>query len=201
MSTIESFQAKLTQRLLTGAIPSALRNEADLEKRFVLPIVHSVHQQFPDLHVHAHPWNHTATCAPNCTDGLGLINAPQIHGCPACWEASKSWAAVRLYGLHCFDVVVGRPHDSMAIELKLLRRARKGNRKANDGFQRLIGQCALAKLVHPRVTAFCAAESGALDMSAVAHLGDLRRQGIWLLVRTLDDPGTLAGGSVGAIGG
>lgn len=188
MSTIESFQARLTGRLLTDPIPSALRNEADLEKRFVLPIVHGVHQQFPTLHVHAHPWKHTATCTPNCADGPGLIDAPQIHGCPDCWEASKSWAAVRLYGLHCFDVVVGRRHDSLVVELKLLRRAREGNRKANDGFQRLVGQCALAKLVHPQVVGFCVAESGALDMSAVGYLDDLRQQGISLLVRTLDDP-------------
>ena len=31
MSTIESFQASLTGRLLTDSIPPALRNEADLE--------------------------------------------------------------------------------------------------------------------------------------------------------------------------
>jgi len=188
MNVIESFQASLTRRLLGDPIPGGLRNEADLEKRFVLPMVHKVHQQFPTVHVHAHPWKHAATCEPNCTDGPGLIDAPEIHGCPDCWEANKAWAAVRLYGLHCFDVVVGRPDDSLVVELKLLRRARGGTRKANDGFQRLIGQCTLARLVHPRVIGFCVAEDGALDMEAVGHLEALRRQGIWLLVRSLDDP-------------
>ena len=188
MNALELFQASLIRRLLGDPIPSPLKNEADLEKRFVLPTVHEVRRQTPDLHIHAHPWNHIATCDPNCTDGTGLIDAGEIYGCPDCWEASKAWAAVRLYGLHCFDVVVGEPDDSLVIELKLLRRARQGNRKANDGFQRLIGQCTLARLVHPRVVGFCVAEAGALDMNAVSHVDDLRQHGIWLLVRSLDHP-------------
>ena len=118
MSAIESFQATLTDRLLGDPIAPGFRNEADLEKRFVLPIVYGVHQQFPSLHVHAHPWRQKTTCRPNCSDGTGLISAPQIHGCPECWETSKSWAAVRLYGLHCFDVVVGRQRASLVVELK-----------------------------------------------------------------------------------
>lgn len=186
MSVIESFQTTLTERLLGDPIGSAFTNEADLERRFVLPIVYGVHQQFPSLHVHAHPWRQKTTCRPNCSAGTGLIGASEIHGCPVCWETSKSWAAVRLYGLHCFDVVVGTQRASLVVELKYLRRARKGNRKANDGFQRLVGQCALARLIHPRVVGFCVAESGALDLSSTGHIADLQRQGIWLVVRPLD---------------
>jgi hypothetical protein len=183
MNTMELFQGSLTERLLDDPIPSALRSEADLERRFVLPILHDVHQQFPVLHVHAHPWKHAATCQPTCSDGPGLIDGPQVHGCPKCWQSSKSWAAVRLYGLHCFDVIVGKQQDSLVLEIKFLRRAGKGNKKANDGFQHLVGQCTLARLIHPRVIGFCVAETGALDMSATSHVEDLRRQGIRLLVR------------------
>ena len=91
-----------------------------------------------------------------------------------------------MYGLHCFDLVVGDQHDSLVLELKLLHRARKGNRKANDGFQRLVGQCALARLVHPRVVGFCVAEDGALGMSEGSHVDALRDKGIWIIVRPLD---------------
>jgi hypothetical protein len=188
MHTVDSFHAELVGHFSADPIPSDLRNEADLEKRFVLPIVYTVHQQFPKVHIHAHPWKRTATCTPSCAHGSGLIAGPQIHGCPDCWEASKSWAAVRLYGLHCFDLVIGTPQDSLVVELKLLHRARRGNRKANDGFQRLVGQCILARLIHPRVIGFCVAESGALDMEAVGHLEGLQQLGIQLLVRQIDRP-------------
>jgi hypothetical protein len=185
MTTIESFQATLIDRLLVDEIPSDLVKEADLERRFILPLVHNVCQGFRGLHVYAKPWKQRTTCVPDCKDGSGLVTDPELHGCRDCWEASKSWAAARLYGLHCFDLVVGDRDDSLALEVKLLHRARKGNRKANEGFQRLVGQCTLARLVHPRVVGFCAAAEGALDMIATSHLDELRRQGIHVIVRLL----------------
>jgi hypothetical protein len=192
MTTLESFQSSLTDRLISAPIPLDPLNEGDLEQRFVLPIIREVHQHFPTLRVHAHPWKHSTTCQPNCPNGCGLINAAQIHGCPKCWEASKSWAAVRLYGLHCFDVIVGSEGDSLALELKFLKRARQGNRKANDGFQRLVGQCFLARLIHGHVLGLCIAEAGALDLSATRHVADLRQQGISLLVREIQRSGGTA---------
>ncbi len=186
MGTIEAFQTALMTQLINDPLPSGLFKEGDLETKFILPLVSGLCDAFHGLHAYAHPWNKSATCVPNCADGPGLIAGPPPHGCPDCWENSKSWAAARLYGLHCFDLVVGDPGDSLVLELKLLHRARKGNRKANDGFQRLVGQCTLARLIHSRVVGFCVAEDGALDMSATSLVDKLEAQGIWILVRSLD---------------
>jgi hypothetical protein len=186
MGTIEEFQTTLMARLLSDPLPDGLVKEGDLERKFVLPLISDLQEGFTNLHVYAHPWKQSATCLPNCTDGLGLIAGPPPHGCQDCWENSKSWAAVRLHGLHCFDLVVGAPGNSLVLELKLLHRARKGNRKANDGFQRLVGQCALARLVHSRVIGFCVAEDGALGLSEPSLVDKLQEQAIWICVRPLD---------------
>jgi hypothetical protein len=184
MCSVREFEAKLIDRLRKATPPSDLANEGDLERRFMLPIVRDVLHESPGLRIHAHPWNRPEKCQPSCSEGAGLVEQPELHGCPDCWGRSKGWAAARLYGLHCFDLVVGTPGDSFALEAKLLRRSPRGNRRANDGFQRLIGQCTLARLVHPRVVGFCVAEEGALDLSAASHVEALRGRGIALIVRT-----------------
>jgi hypothetical protein len=185
MRSVKEFEAALIERLRTSDPVGNFANEGDLEKRFVLPLVHNVLKQDSGPHVYAHPWKQPETCEPNCTEGRGLVEHVELHGCPECWNDSKEWAAVRLYGLHCFDLVVGDRKDSFVLELKLLRRARRGNRRANDESQRLLGQCMLARLVHPRVVAFCVAERGALDDSETSHVDALRDQGITLIVKTL----------------
>lgn len=184
--SVAEFEARLIERLKTVPVPSDLLNEGDLERRLVFPIVRDMLRESPGPHVYAHPWKRIEECEPNCTDGSGLVDQPELHGCPACWGQSKKWAAARLYGLHCFDLVVGSPGDSFALEAKLLRRPGLGKKRANDGFQRLIGQCMLARLVHPRVLAFCVAEEQALDLSATVLLETVRGQGVTLVVRTVD---------------
>lgn len=185
MRSLKEFEATLIERLRTSDPQGNFANEGDLERRFVLPLVRDVLNQDSGPRVYAHPWKQPETCEPNCTEGRGLVEHAELHGCPDCWNESKEWAAVRLYGLHCFDLVVGDRKDSFVLELKLLRRAHHDNRRANDGFQRLLGQCLLARLVHPRVVAFCVAERGALDDSATSHVDALREQGITLIVKTL----------------
>lgn len=185
MRSVKEFEGILIERLRASDPQGNFASEGDLERRFVLPLVRDVLNEASGPHVYAHPWNQPETCEPNCTDGRGLIEHPELHGCPDCWNESKKWAAVRLYGLHCFDLVVGDRNDSFVVELKLLRRAPSGKRRANDGFQRLLGQCLLARLVHPRVVAFCVAERGALDDSATSHVAALHDQGITLIVKTI----------------
>lgn len=187
MRSVKEFEARLIDRLRAATPPSDLINEGDLERRFILPLVRDLLEQSPGLHVYAHPWKRSEKCQPNCPGGTGLVEQPELHGCPDCWNQSKKWAAVRLYGLHCFDLVVVKRQDSFALEVKLLRRSRRGNRRANDGFQRLLGQCMLARLVHPRVVGFCVAEEGALDMSATSHLDALQDQGVTLVMKTLSE--------------
>lgn len=186
MHSVKEFEARLIERLQETTPPSDLVNEGDLERRFILPVLRDVLRESPGPHVCAHPWKRSEKCDPSCPEGIGLVDQPELHGCPDCWGQSKKWAAARLYGLHCFDVVVGTPGDSFALEAKLLRRSPRGNRRANDGFQRLIGQCLLARLVHPRAVGLCVAEEGALDLSATSHLKALRSQGITLVVKTLN---------------
>jgi hypothetical protein len=186
MRSVKEFEDRLIDRLHVSALPTDLVNEGDLERRFLLPIVRELLQESSGIHVCAHPWKHTEKCEPTCEKGAGLIEQPKRHGCPECWKQSKKWAAARLYGLHCFDLVVGIPGDSFALEAKLLRRSGRGNRLANDGFQRLIGQCLLARFVHPRVVGLCVAEKGALDLSATSHLEAVRSQGITVVTKTLD---------------
>lgn len=181
MRSVKDFEADLVARLRKDRIPGDLINEADLERRFVLPIVRDLMKQGPGPHVYAHPWKHRGHCAPNCS---GLVEQPELHGCPDCWNQSKDWAAVRLYGLHCFDLVVSNREESFGVELKLLRHTGHGNQRSNAGFQRVLGQCMLGKLIHPRMLAFCAAEKGALDMSATDHVDALGDQGITLMVKT-----------------
>jgi len=187
MRSLKAFEALLAERLRTADLQGNFASEGDLERRVVLPLVRDVLMQDSGPHIYAHPWNQPETCQPNCTEGRGLIERAVLHGCPDCWNESKEWAAVRLYGLHCFDLVVGDRNNSFVLELKLLRRARSGNRRANDGFQRLLGQCLLARLVHASVVAFCVAERGALDEAATGHVGALQDQNITLIVKTLGE--------------
>jgi hypothetical protein len=179
MLSAKEFEAALIDRLRTATPPHHLTDEGDLEKRCVLPIMLDLVKRSPGPHVYAHPWNQLETCEPNCAEGRGLVEQAELHGCPACWSDSKDWAKVRLYGEHNFDIVVGDRNDSFAVELKLLRQAPSGNRRANDGFQRFLGQCALARLIHPRVIGFCVAEKRALDfdLTATEHLARKRFRG------------------------
>jgi hypothetical protein len=183
--SVAEFEARLVEQLKSAPVPGDLVNEGDIERRVIFPIVREVLREAPGLHVYAHPWNRPEECEPNCTDGSGLVEHPELHGCPACWGESKKWGAARLYGLHCFDLIVGSPGDSFALEAKLLRRPGLKKKRANDGFQRLIGQCMLARLVHPRVVALCVAEEEALDLSATVLLEAVRKQGVTLVVRTV----------------
>jgi len=186
---LAQFEGMLVARLGGDELPRNLVNEGDLEKRFVLPLVRECADQVPGLRAYAHPWRQSTTCEPNCTDGRGIVTSPELHGCPDCWNRSKDWAAVRLYGLHCFDVVIGNQGDSLAVELKLLRRTGRGNRRANNEVQRLLGQCMIARLVHSRVVGFCVAEEGAIDLSKAGQASALRDYGVTLVVRTVDRTG------------
>jgi hypothetical protein len=167
--------------------PSDLVSEGGLERRVMLPLVRDLQQQFSGPHVYAHPWKRPEKCEPDCLEGPGLVDQPELHGCPNCWNESRKWAAARLYGLHCFDLVVGAPGDSFALEAKLLRRPAHGHKRASDGLQRLIGQCALARLVHAGVVGYCVADDGALDLSATSHLIALQDRGVRVTVKTLDE--------------
>ena len=183
-AVMKTLEAGLIEKLTYSNLPADLLNEGDLERRFIVPIVGDLVRK-AGTHVYAHPWRLKQACEPNCTKGVGLVELPTLHGCPECWKSSKKWAAVRLYGLHCFDLVVGAPGASLAIEAKLLKGPKTGKKRANGGFQRLVGQCMLARLVHPRVIGFCVAQHGALDNSAVSHLEAVRARGIELIVRTV----------------
>jgi len=150
--------------LLNDALPQAILNEGDLERRFLLPKLWELIDRYPKVHFYAHPWNHSRKCQPTCEHGRGLLrDEGGIFGCGDCWAKSKADYAVRMYGVHAFDVVARDENESLAIELKFLRNPKKGNSKANGEFQRFLGQCLLATLSHQHVIGLCVAENRALD--------------------------------------
>ena len=90
---------------------------------------------------------------------------------------------MKLYGTHCFHVVVASEDETLALEVKLLRSSNRGKAKANGSFQRFVGQCLLAGLIHKRVVGFCVAEEGALDWAAQRDMQAFSERGIKLTVR------------------
>jgi hypothetical protein len=183
MATLEEIERDLRDRL-DGELPVNLESEGDLERQHVLPCVWRVTQGIAGIHVYAHPWKQKRTCDPDCSSGLGLLQGPNgFHGCWKCWNKSKSSGAVKLYGTHCFDVVMKAGNETLALEIKLLRASGRGNARKNGEFQRFVGQCLLASLVHTRVVGFCVADESALDWDATRELDALARKGVKLIVR------------------
>ena len=163
MESLARFKFELIA-LLNDALPPSILNEGDLERRFLLPKLWQLFDKYPNVHVYAHPWSHSRRCQPTCEQGHGLLrDEGGVFGCDACWARSKADYAVRMYGVHAFDVVAHDEDESLAIELKFLRNPKKGNAKANGEFQRFLGQCLLATLAHRYVIGLCVAENRALS--------------------------------------
>jgi hypothetical protein len=163
MESLARFKFELLE-LLNDALPPSILNEGDLERRFLLPKLWQLLGKYPNVHVYAHPWNHSLSCQPTCEQGRGLLRDKDgVFGCKDCWKKSKTDYAAKMYGRHAFDVVARDKDESLAIELKFLRNPKKGNAKANGEFQRFLGQCLLATLAHRHVIGVCVAENRALD--------------------------------------
>ena len=117
-SRVKAFKNKLVERLRIAPLPSDLTN--DIQRRFLVPLVHKLVKEAASPRVYAHPWNHMESCHPNCSAGSGLVESPQLHGCPHCWESTKHWGATKGYAVGGFDLAVERRRDSFVVEAQLV---------------------------------------------------------------------------------
>lgn len=169
-SRLRTFQNKLVERLRADPLPSDLANDIDIHRRFVLPLVHRLVQETPCPRVYAHPWNHKESCNPNCSEGSGLVQSPQLHGCPRCWESSRRWGATA-----SFDLVLGKEGDSFVVEAQLVANQIGREKRALDELFPIRHRCGNATLVHSRTVALCVIEEGALDPSDCYQILDDER--------------------------
>jgi hypothetical protein len=133
---------------------------------------------------------------PTCTRILGSTHSVALHSRgdktkSKCWAESKSWGATRAWGMvHAFDLVARHldTREGLAVEVKLAKISR--GHLPNGEFQRMMGQCLLARHVHSTV------------IGVFGHVGDLParfetetaaiqrwlidKHGIWIVVRRVD---------------
>ena len=166
-SRVRTFENRLVRRLRTAPLPSDLANDIDIQRRFLVPLVQRLLHEAPSPRVYAHPWNYKESCYPNCTEGSGLVERPQLHGCPRCWESSKQWGSAEGIALGGFDLAVGTEGDSFVVEAQLVT-CQIGGKGAIDELFPIRHRCGNAAMVRSRAVALCVIEEGALD-PLVAH--------------------------------
>ena len=161
--------AELAKALREEPLRDSFADEEDFERRFVEPLCREVLTRLaPTVHLAVHPWG-DQTKAP-------------------AWRESKRWGAVRVWGMaHSFDLVAIDPasRKSLAVEVKLARIS--GGRLPTGEFQRMAGQCLLARLKHEAVIGVFGYHGQLPERwpeetkAAERVLAD--RYGIWLIIR------------------
>ncbi len=181
---ILDFHDKLISEIAIFLVPTDIRNETDFEKRFLIPVVRHVSDQYSDIKTYTHPWNNKTRCNPDCETATKIV-----AGCPKCWAASKKWASVLAFGTnHTFDVVARDiSRKTLAVEAKFI--SARGGRMPNGEIQRLLGQCFLAKTKHDFVIGVCG-RKGRLDSKwnddTEAVMNWSKRAGIDIVFRSID---------------
>ena len=158
----------LVKALEEEPIPKNVRDEKGFERNFLEPIcVEYLSRARPKLEIAVHPWSNRAKTKQ--------------------WADSKKWATVQTWGMkHTFDLAARDPHTgwSLAVEVKLAK-ARPGRSITGD-FQRMMGQCYLARLRHDAVVGLFGyiGDLRASDEDERDYRQELReRHGIWIVVR------------------
>jgi hypothetical protein len=169
-SRVRAFKNKLVERFRAAPLPSDLANNIDIQRRFVVPLLQRLVQETPSPRVYAHPWNHKESCLPNCSEGHGLVESPEPHGCPICWESYKGWGVAKGFALGGFDLVVGQAGDSFVVEAQLVPYQIGKKAQALDELYPIRGRCVNATPGHSWVVALCVIQEGALDPSDAEEL-------------------------------
>jgi hypothetical protein len=164
-SRVKAFKNRLVERLRIAPLPSDLTNDIDIQRRFLVPLVHKLVKETASPRVYAHPWNHKESCHPNCSAGSGLVESPQLHGCPRCWESTKHWGATKGYAVGGFDLAVGKEADSFVVEAQFVAYEIGREKHALDELFPIRHRCGNATLVHSTAVALCVIQEGALDPS------------------------------------
>jgi hypothetical protein len=168
-------------------IPTHIKNEADFEQHFVIPIALKLLEYHPEILLYTNPWNNKVTCTPNCRSAL-KGNGNRVTGCPKCWKESEKWASINAFGIkNTFDLAGRDPSGkTFAVEIKLVK-ARNG-RMPKEVIQRFIGQCFLATLKHKSVIGICG-YLGDLNLTQEQHTIDaehwLNKLGISIMFRRI----------------
>ena len=149
-------------------MPESLVNEADFERRFVEPVCSmTLNRIRPEMEVAVHPWGDKTKARK--------------------WRESKLWGATRAWGMqHAFDLVArdASRHETLAVEVKLANV--RGARLPTGEFQRMMGQCILARLQHDAVIGVFG-HRGELperwQSETRRAASELAQHGIWVVVR------------------
>jgi hypothetical protein len=117
---ITRYTAALVSARAEGNIPEGIRNEADLERNFVVPAATRLVKRHAGVRVF-NPWANLLRCTPDCKDpsaGQGRVEP----GCAKCWARSKGWSAVAAFGTrHNFDLAVSdRAGGKLGVEVKFV---------------------------------------------------------------------------------
>ena len=113
-----------------------------------------------------------------------------------CWQDSKSWGAVHGWGtVQAFDVLVCNAataeadHSSLAVEVKYSHIV--GKRFPTGDFQRMLGQCLLASLIHDYVVGVFGYTGEMwqreLDRNDEYEKRLREKHGIWLVMKRVPD--------------
>lgn len=189
---IGRFAADLTSKLRLAPLPSTVRTERDLERRFLVPIAIELAARHRDVWICTHPFKGRQRCKPDCDtahrDRLGVV-----HGCPRCWSESKPWASVAAFGTHhTFDLAARNDSRSETLVLEGKCVAARGGRMPNGEIQRMLGQCALATARHRQVIGLLVHRGPLREKKWDEHTdlvrGTFERSGVTLIVRGLDRP-------------
>ncbi len=185
--SIFPYREELVSALGRLPVPSDIRNETDLEIRFIIPAVADAAAHFPDVRTFTHPWSNRRRCQPDCE--TAALSHEGVPGCPRCWAASKEWATVSAFGTHhTFDVVArDLSGKSLAVEAKLVHT--RGVRRPSGEIQRLLGQCSLAKSKHDYVVGVYVCRGGhdgRADRDTETVTTWFKKAGIVLVFRVLD---------------
>ena len=150
---IYGFSAALIRRIERLAPNSALRNEANFERRHVVVPAWELSRKHSDVRVFTHPGKRTTKCTSACAAGVSDFSL-RVEGCPDCWAASKGWSVADAFGIrNNFDLVaIDQNEQTLAVEVKWLSLDRKS---LNSEFQWFIGQCTLAAAANHVVVGVC----------------------------------------------
>jgi len=151
--TLSEFGAQFVKALAKQPYSSGIKEERELERKFVIPLARRLAAKQPGILLYCHPWNEKHRCTPDCATEPPA-GAGRVIGCPTCWAASKKCARVEAYGTqHNYDLVAKDRSRTLAVEAKLI--SVRGGRMPNGEVQRFFGQCALLATKHDMVIGLC----------------------------------------------
>ena len=151
----------------------SIKGEKALKQQFVVKPASALVAAYPTLQVCSPPWGGEALCADHLRK-TRRQGTPVVLGCPKCWNESKAWASVDVWGMrHNFDFAVQdrRSGETMVLEAKMFTRATS----PNGEIQRFLGQLLFARSKHHIVIGLC----GRKEEANMGLFADTQRATAW----------------------